>query len=155
MIVRLADEQDAPGLIELARQVEDWFGPMAGDPGFRVALDRHIGRATALVAVNAGQAGLLGGLLFSAKPPAYHVRWLVVSELARREGVGRALMAEGMRRFVCGPGVMEVVTFGPGTLARWRAECGSFMSGLDSPRPTPQRPARRRLPPSLPKAHRR
>jgi hypothetical protein len=66
MIVRLADEQDAPGLIELVRQVEDWFGPMAGDPGFRAALDRHIGRGTALVAVNAGQAGLLGGLLFSA-----------------------------------------------------------------------------------------
>jgi GNAT superfamily N-acetyltransferase len=118
MIVRLADDQDAPGLIELARQVEDWFGPMAGDPGFRAALDRHIGRGTALVAVNAGQApqqaGLLGGLLFSAKPPAYHVRWLVVCELARRQGAGRALVAEAMRRFVSGPGVVEVVTFGAG-----------------------------------------
>jgi GNAT superfamily N-acetyltransferase len=114
MIVRLAGEQDAPGLIELASQVEDWFGPMAGDPGFRVVLDRHIGRGTALVAMDAGQAGLLGGLLFSAKPPAYHVRWLVVSGPARRQGVGRALMAEGMRRFVSGPGVVEVVTFGAG-----------------------------------------
>ena len=57
MIVRLADEQDAPGLIELARKVEDWFGPMAGDPGFRAALDRHIGRGTALVAVNASMRG--------------------------------------------------------------------------------------------------
>jgi hypothetical protein len=55
-------------------------------PGFRAVPDRHIGWGTALVAVNAGQAGLLGGLLFSAKPPAYHVRWLVVSELARRQG---------------------------------------------------------------------
>jgi len=55
-------------------------------PGFRAVPDRHIGGGTALVAVNAGQAGLLGGLLFSAKPPAYHVRWLVVSELARRQG---------------------------------------------------------------------
>lgn len=84
MIVRLALKQDAPGLIDLARQVEDWFGPMAGDPGFRAVLDRHIGRGTALVAVDAGQAGLLGGLLFSAKPPAYHVGWLVVSGPARR-----------------------------------------------------------------------
>ena len=41
---------------------------------------------TALVAVNVGQAGPLGGLLFSAKPPAYHVRWLVVSKLVRRQG---------------------------------------------------------------------
>jgi hypothetical protein len=45
---------------------------------------------TALVAVNAGQAGPLGGLLFSAKPPAYHVRWLVVSELAHGQGQGPA-----------------------------------------------------------------
>ena len=114
MIVRLADKRDARSLIELARQVEDWFGPMAGDQGFRASLDRHIGRGTALVAVDAGQAGLLGGLLFSAKPPAYHVRWLVVAERARRQGAGRALMAEAMRRFVSGPGVVEVVTFGAG-----------------------------------------
>jgi GNAT superfamily N-acetyltransferase len=114
MIVRLADEQDAPALIELASQVEDWFGPMAGDPGFRAVLSRHIGRGTALVAVDADQASLLGGLLFSAKPPAHHVRWLVVSGSARRQGVGRALMAEAMRRFVSGPGVVEVVTFGAG-----------------------------------------
>lgn len=73
-----------------------------------------IGRGTALVAVDAGQAGLLGGLLFSARPPAYHVRWLVVSGPARRQGAGRALMAEAMRRFVSGPGVVEVVTFGAG-----------------------------------------
>ena len=114
MIVRLADEQDAPGLVELARQVEEWFGPMAGDPGFHVVLGRHIGRGTALVAVDPGLAGMLGGLLFSARPPAYHVRWLVVSGPARRQGVGRALMAEAMRRFVSDPGVVEVVTFGAG-----------------------------------------
>jgi hypothetical protein len=42
-----------------------------GQPVTRVSavLDRHTGRVTALVAVNAGQAGLPGGLLFSAKPP--------------------------------------------------------------------------------------
>ena len=64
--------------------------------------------------MDAGQAGLLGGLLFSARPPAYHVRWLVVSGPARRQGAGRALMAEAMRRFVSGPGTVEVVTFGGG-----------------------------------------
>ena len=99
MIVRLADEQDAPGLIELARQVEDWFGPMAGDPGFRAVLDRHIGPGTALVAVDAGQAGLLGGLLFSARPPVYHVRWLVVSGPARGQGVGRSLIEHALAFF--------------------------------------------------------
>ena len=112
MIVRLASEQDVPGLLDLARQVEPWFGPMAGDPDFRAALGRHIRRGTAVVAVAAGQAGVLGGLLFSARPPAYHVRWLVVSEHARGQGIGRALIAEAMRRLVTGPGIVDVVTFG-------------------------------------------
>jgi ribosomal protein S18 acetylase RimI-like enzyme len=120
MIVRLASEQDAPGFIVLAGQVEHWFGPMVDDPGFRAAIDKHIYRATALVAVVADEADLIGGLLFGAKPPTYHVRWLVVSEQARGQGAGRALMTEAMRRFVPGPGIVEVVTFGadhPGAAA--------------------------------------
>ena len=101
-----------PGFIELAGQVEQWFGPMAGEPGFRAALAKHIGRGTALSATTDGETDLLGGLLFSAKPPKYHVRWLVVSGHARGTGVGRALMAGAMRRFVTGHGMVEVVTFG-------------------------------------------
>jgi GNAT superfamily N-acetyltransferase len=59
-------------------------------------------------------SGLLGGLLFTARHPAYHVRWLVVAEQARGTGTGRALVADAMRRFVTGPGTVEVVTFGAG-----------------------------------------
>jgi GNAT superfamily N-acetyltransferase len=120
VIVRLAGEQDGPGFLDLAGQVEQWFGPMVDDPGFRAALDRHIRRATALVAIAADEAGLLGGLLFGVRPPTYHVRWLVVSGRVRGQGVGRALMAEAMRWFVTGPGAVEVVTFGadhPGAVA--------------------------------------
>lgn len=119
MIVRLATEQDAPGFIDLAGQVEHWFGPMVDDPGFRAALDKHIHRATALVAA-ASEADLLGGLLFAARPPVYHVRWLVVSGQVRGQGVGRALITEAMRRFMSGPGIVEAVTFGldhPGAAA--------------------------------------
>jgi GNAT superfamily N-acetyltransferase len=111
MIVRLADEEDVAGFLDLAGQVEHWFGPMVDDPGFRADVDKSIGRASALVAVSGNE--LLGGLLFSLKPPTYHVRWLVVSEQARRQGVGRALMAEASRCFGPGPGVVELVTFGP------------------------------------------
>ncbi|MFJ9030000.1 GNAT family N-acetyltransferase [Streptomyces sp. NPDC102274] len=119
MIVRLAREQDFPAFLGLAAQVEQWFGPMAGDSGFQSAVDKHIRRSTALVAVSSG-SDVLGGLLFGAKTPIYHVHWLVVSEEERGKGAGRALMAEATRRFVRSPGSIEMVTFGadhPGAVA--------------------------------------
>lgn len=119
MIVRLAQEQDFPGFLDLAAQVEHWFGPMVGDSGFHSAVDKHIRRSTALVAVSSG-SDVIGGLLFGSKPPTYHVHWLVVSGQERGKGTGRALMAEATRRFVRGPGSIEVVTFGtdhPGAVA--------------------------------------
>lgn len=119
MIVRLAREEDLPGFLGLAAQVEHWFGPMVDNPGFHRALDKHIRQSAALVAADSGP-NLLGGLLFGATPPTYHVHWLVVSEQARGMGVGRALMSDATRRFVHGPGSIEVVTFGsdhPGAVA--------------------------------------
>ncbi|NEE20860.1 GNAT family N-acetyltransferase, partial [Streptomyces sp. SID7499] len=50
---------------------------------------------------------------FGAEPPTYHVHWLVTAEHLRGAGVGRLLMAEAMRRYVTGPGTVEVITFGP------------------------------------------
>jgi GNAT superfamily N-acetyltransferase len=112
VIVRLARDQDMPGFIDLAEQVEHWFGPMVDDPGFRAAVSKHIRRASALVAVTDEETDLLGGLLFGAKPPTYHLRWLVVTEQARGKGVGSTLVNEAIQRFVQGPGIVEVVTFG-------------------------------------------
>jgi GNAT superfamily N-acetyltransferase len=120
MIIRLAREADTGGFIQLAGQVEHWFGPMAAEPGFHAALARHIGRGTALVATTDTSEELLGGLLFTARPPAYHVRWLVVAGQARGTGIGRALLDDAIRRFVTTPGTVEVVTFGadhPGAAA--------------------------------------
>jgi GNAT superfamily N-acetyltransferase len=112
MIVRPAREEDTQGFIELAAQVEHWFGPMVGEPGFHSVLAKKIRQGTALVAPADDGAALLGGLFFSAKPPEYHLRWLVVSARVRGQGVGRALLADALRRFVTAPGTLEVVTFG-------------------------------------------
>ncbi|MER7985619.1 GNAT family N-acetyltransferase [Streptomyces noursei] len=119
MIVRRAREQDLPGLLGLAAEVEHWFGAMVEERGFHRAVHRHLRWATALVAVDARSA-LVGGLLFDAEPPVHHVDWLVVAARARGTGVGRALMADALDRFVRGPGTLEVVTFGadhPGAVA--------------------------------------
>lgn len=112
MTVRRATQRDVPGFLAPAAQVEHWFGPMVDDPGFTRAVERNIRRSTALVAEEPG-AGLLGALLFGGADPVHKVHWLVVSETARGKGVGRALMADATRRFVHGPGTVEVVTFGP------------------------------------------
>ncbi|GHB45835.1 N-acetyltransferase [Streptomyces viridiviolaceus] len=112
MIVRLARTNDFPGFLDLAGQVEHWFGPMVEEPGFHQAVQEHIHRSMALVAVSPPSDRLLGGLLFGVRAPAYHVHWLVVSEEARGRGAGRELMADAVRRFVREPGTLEVVTFG-------------------------------------------
>lgn len=111
MIIRTALRSDIPGLLSLAAEVEHWFGPMVDEPGFHQALDNHVRQERALVAV-ADEGSLAGGLLFGSEPPVHHVHWVVVSERARGTGVGRALMAEAVQRYVQGPGTLEVVTFG-------------------------------------------
>ncbi|QCX81513.1 Acetyltransferase (GNAT) family protein [Streptomyces sp. YIM 121038] len=112
MIVRLATENDFPGFLSLAAQVEHWFGPMVEEPGFHRAVREHIAGSSALVAAAPSGTGLLGGLLFGGSAPTHHVHWLVVSAQARGQGVGQALMAEAGRRFGPGPGTIEVITFG-------------------------------------------
>ncbi|MFF7094240.1 GNAT family N-acetyltransferase [Streptomyces rubradiris] len=120
MIIRTAREQDLPGFLGLAAQVEHWFGPMVADPGFTRAVRQSIGAGTALVASEESSSGLLGAVLFGAAPPVHHVHWLVVSDGARGRGVGSALLSDAFRRWVRGPATVEVVTFGadhPGAVA--------------------------------------
>ena len=112
MTVEPARAADLAGFLDLAAQVEQWFGPMVDDPGFHAAVRSHIGRGTALVATVPERPDPVGGLLFGAEPPTYRVHWLVVAERARGRGVGRALVRTALRTFVRGPGTVEVVTFG-------------------------------------------
>ncbi len=66
MTVRPARERDFPGFLDLAAQVEEWFGPMVEEPGFHDAVREHIAASRALVAPSSGP-DLLGGLLFGER----------------------------------------------------------------------------------------
>jgi len=57
VIIRPGREDDTAALIALAAQVERWFGPMTGEPGFLAALARHISRGTALIATTGAGTG--------------------------------------------------------------------------------------------------
>ncbi|MET0136186.1 MAG: GNAT family N-acetyltransferase [Kibdelosporangium sp.] len=110
MIIRPARQPDVAGILLLAAEVEHWFGSMVDEPGFHLAVDEHIRRRTALVAVNGPE--VLGALMFDATGPTYHVDWLVIAEQARGTGLGRALMTDAIHRFVHSPATIEVITFG-------------------------------------------
>ncbi|WP_436737660.1 GNAT family N-acetyltransferase [Streptomyces sp. BBFR102] len=129
MIIRPALSADVPGLLGLAAEVEHWFGPMVDEPGFHRALDERIREGRALAAVADG-GSLVGGLLFSSEPPVHHVRWVVVSGRARGTGVGRALIAEAVQRYVRGPGTLEVVTFGADHSGAVTSGARAFYSSL-------------------------
>jgi GNAT superfamily N-acetyltransferase len=101
--VAVAGRADRAGFVELAAEVERWFGPMVGEPGFH--------RDTAVCVRRDGGTGLRGGTPLSVRPRRCRIGWLVVADADRGRGVGRALVAEAVRR-LDGPGVVEVVTFG-------------------------------------------
>ncbi|HCT81544.1 MAG TPA: GNAT family N-acetyltransferase [Micromonosporaceae bacterium] len=112
MKVTIAVATDQAAFLDLAREVEHWFGPMAEDPGFQATVAKNIQRGSALCVRRADGPGLLGGLLLSVRPAAYRIGWLVVTNAVRGQGVGRALVAEAVSRMDARTKVIEVVTFG-------------------------------------------
>ena len=107
-----ATDSDFDAFIALAAQVEEWFGPMVDDPGFHSAVRKNINRRSALMARNCDDEAI-GALLFSHhNAPDYAVGWLVVAEPSRSAGVGQALLADALRRWVRPPGTVSVVAFG-------------------------------------------
>ena len=112
--VVVARSEDVPAWMDLAREVEFLFGPMTDDPAFLNALRRNIDRGTAFCIRKAdGPAGvsLLGGLLFSPKPPIYTIGWLAVTQSCRRQGLGRKLMEYAID-LVAPPAELVLTTFG-------------------------------------------
>jgi len=113
--VEIAQEEDLSSWLDLAREVEHLFGPMAEESGFHRSLLRCIERGSALCIredADGPGAPLLAGLLFSAKPPQYKIGWLSVARRARRQGLGKMLVSY-ILRLVQAPAEVSVTTFGP------------------------------------------
>ncbi len=108
-----ATEADLVAWLTLAAEVEPLFGPLVGDPSFEGALARCIARGDAFCVREEGEGSpLLGGLLFSRKPPTYTLGWLAVASRGRRRGVGRLLVLHALG-LVLPPAQVVVTTFGP------------------------------------------
>jgi GNAT superfamily N-acetyltransferase len=117
--------EEIPAWLALAHEVEPLFGPMVDDPGFHRALKKNIARGTAYCIRENGQpagAPLMGGLLFSPKPPKYVIGWLAVAEAHRRSGIGQALVAHALSQ-VEPPATISLTTFGPDNPAGEPARC--------------------------------
>ena len=113
-VIVAAQNEDIPAWLDLAREVEPLFGPLVGEPSFQRALQKNIERGTALCIREAdGSPGapLLGGLLFSPKPPHYTIGWLAVSQPHRRQGIGQRLVRHVLD-LAAAPADFKVTTFG-------------------------------------------
>jgi GNAT superfamily N-acetyltransferase len=114
--VTVAQREDIPAWLILAQEVEPLFGPLVNNASFLSALHRNIKRGTAFcVHEENGPGGvpLLGGLLFSPKPPVYTIGWLAVTKQYRRQGIGQKLI-EHIVGLVGSSGELVVTTFGKG-----------------------------------------
>jgi GNAT superfamily N-acetyltransferase len=111
--------EDIPAWIKLAAEVEPLFGPMVNEPSFLSALQRNIARGTAFcVRDSEGNPGvpLIGGLIFSPKPPIYKIGWLVVTQQYRRQGIGKRLVEQSLE-VIIPPAELVVTTFGEDNIA--------------------------------------
>jgi GNAT superfamily N-acetyltransferase len=99
MEIRIATREDFAGWIELAKEVELLFGPMAREASFHGALDRTIGEQRAFC-VRSGDgapgAPLCGGIMISLKKNS--IGWLAVARTQRRKGIGAALLSYALQR---------------------------------------------------------
>lgn len=112
MNIRLAHDEDFDGILQLAAQTEDLFGPAVDNPVFHETIRRNIESGFGLVALIDGHVA--GGLLFTkAGTHLFEIGWLVIDQAYRGQQIGRALLVDALVRWVHPPADVEVVAFGP------------------------------------------
>ena len=103
----LADYDDISSWLEIVREVEPLFGPMAK---FGLTLRHKIEDRSALCVRN--DCGVVaGGLLLGGTPPDNWIRWLAVRQSARRHGVATNLIQTALSRWAT-PCIVSLATFG-------------------------------------------
>lgn len=85
---------DVDAWIELAREVEPLFGPMAEDPAFHEGLKQAINNDTAFCVKEADC--LLGGIVII--PDLNEIAWFAVAQEARSQGIGSNLLDYAIKK---------------------------------------------------------
>ncbi|HEY9069995.1 MAG TPA: GNAT family N-acetyltransferase [Candidatus Ozemobacteraceae bacterium] len=86
--------EDIPAWLELAREVEPLFGPMADSEEFRSGIRQVILDGSAFCGET--EDGAIGGII-ALNRPGNEISWLAVSSACRGKGIGRLLMETAVR----------------------------------------------------------
>lgn len=92
MTVRQSTMNDFEGWLELAREVEPLFGPMADEPAFCEGLKQAILEGKALCIDGDERGRISGGVIISSE--ANEILWLAVAGRLRGQKAGAALLTE-------------------------------------------------------------
>lgn len=99
MIIHVATLQNFDSWLELAKEVEPLFGPMASEPSFHDTLKRVISDKRAFcIRENDGapSSPLCGAVLISRKKN--EIGWLAVAKKHRRKGLGKTLLCYALEK---------------------------------------------------------
>lgn len=114
MRVVQAQLDDLPAWLDLARDVEDYFGhELADDPGYQESVRKNIQRGTAYCVREQDAppgAALQGALLLSPRAIKVEINWLAVSPRWRRAGIASALLQHGLNT-ITPPAEIVLITF--------------------------------------------
>lgn len=93
-MIRAMKLEDIPAWLELAREVEPLFGPMADSEDFRNGIRQVILEGSAFCGETGD--GTIGGII-ALNRPGNEIAWLAVSSICRGTGIGRLLMETAVR----------------------------------------------------------